>query len=79
MPQAIEQPSMDSSAELSTETVSHHLQPLDRPSAQKDSHMESANGMFVCVCVYVAHQTCYILSYLVVNHLMESVFWLIAV
>ncbi|KAH3792561.1 hypothetical protein DPMN_146057 [Dreissena polymorpha] len=50
MPQAIEQPSMDSTAELSTETVSHHLQPLDRPLAQRDSDMESDNGMFVCVC-----------------------------
>ncbi|KAH3859068.1 hypothetical protein DPMN_101714 [Dreissena polymorpha] len=43
MPQAIEQPSMDSSAELSTETVSHHLQPLDRPLAQRDSDMASDN------------------------------------
>ncbi|XP_052220248.1 uncharacterized protein LOC127837326 isoform X1 [Dreissena polymorpha] len=43
MPQAIEQPSMDISAELSTETVSHHLQPLDRPLAQRDSDMASDN------------------------------------
>ena len=70
---------MDSTAELLIETVSHHLKPSDRPSAQKDSDMESDNGMFVCVCVYVAHQTCYILNNLVVNHLMESDFWLIAV
>ena len=70
---------MDSSAELLTETVCHHFQPPDRPSGRRDSDMKSANGMFVCVCVYVAHQTCYILSYLVVNHLMESVYWLIAV
>ncbi|KAH3858240.1 hypothetical protein DPMN_100860 [Dreissena polymorpha] len=32
LPQAIEQPSMDSTAELSTETVSQHLQPPDRLS-----------------------------------------------
>ncbi|KAH3821368.1 hypothetical protein DPMN_123132 [Dreissena polymorpha] len=43
MPQAIEQPSMDISAELSTETVSHHLQPPDRPLAQRDSDMASDN------------------------------------
>ncbi|KAH3858239.1 hypothetical protein DPMN_100859 [Dreissena polymorpha] len=34
---------MDSSAELSTETVSHHLQPPERSSAQRDSDMESGN------------------------------------
>jgi hypothetical protein len=49
LPPAIEQPSMDSSAELSTETVSYHLQPLDRPSAQKDSDME----WYVCMCVFM--------------------------
>ncbi|KAH3717941.1 hypothetical protein DPMN_060737 [Dreissena polymorpha] len=42
---AIDQPSMDSSAELSTETVSHHLQPPDRSSAQRDSDMESGNAI----------------------------------
>ncbi|KAH3859070.1 hypothetical protein DPMN_101716 [Dreissena polymorpha] len=51
LPPAIDQPSMDSSAELSTETISHHLQPPERSSAQRDSDMESGNGMFVCVCV----------------------------
>ncbi|KAH3859071.1 hypothetical protein DPMN_101717 [Dreissena polymorpha] len=50
LPPTIKKPSMDSRAELSTETVSHHLQPLDRPSAQKDSDMELDNGMIVCGC-----------------------------
>ena len=62
LPLAIDQPSMDSSAELSTETISHHLQPPERSSAQRDSDMESGNGMFVCVCAFVAHQMCYILK-----------------
>ncbi|KAH3798881.1 hypothetical protein DPMN_152484 [Dreissena polymorpha] len=40
------QPSMD-------KTISHHLQPPERSSAQRDSDMESGN----------AHKTCYILSH----------------
>ena len=62
LPPAIDQPSMDSSAELSTETISHHLQLPERSSAQRDSDMESGNSMFVCVCVFVAHQMFYILK-----------------
>ncbi|KAH3792562.1 hypothetical protein DPMN_146058 [Dreissena polymorpha] len=37
---------MDSTAELSTETVSHHLQPPDMPSGQRDSDMKSAKEKF---------------------------------